>query len=205
MASRTVTSSVPVAGGPPADLPRIEAALAALRARFPGVIVDRYLDRVPTAAADVFVAPGAALVGDVSLGEGASVWYGCVLRGDVNRIVVGARSNLQDGTVVHLGDTDPTVVGEDVVVGHRAVLHGCTAEDGCLIGIQATVLDGCRIGRGSIVGAGAVVPAGTVVPPHSLVLGTPGKVVRTLEPALEDFHRALAGKYLRLQTNYRRG
>lgn len=205
MASRTVTSSVVVAEGPPADLPRIEAALAALRARFPGAVVDRYLDRVPAAAADVFVAPGAALVGDVSLGEGVSVWYGCVLRGDVNRIVVGARSNLQDGTVVHLGDTDPTVVGEDVVVGHRAVLHGCTVEDGCLIGIQATVLDGCRIGRGSIVGAGAVVPAGTVVPPHSLVLGTPGKVVRTLEPSLEDFHRALAGKYLRLQTNYRRG
>ena len=168
-------------------------------------IVDRYLDRLPEIGADWFVAPGAALVGAVSLADEVSVWYGCVLRGDVNRITIGPRSNLQDGTVVHLGDLDPTEVGADVVVGHRAVLHGCTVGDGCLIGIQATLLDGAVIGRGSVVGAGALVTAGTVIPPRSLVLGAPGKVVKTLSDDAEAFHVALAAKYVRLQHNHRVG
>lgn len=205
MASRTIPDSVALAAGPPADLPALEARLAALRARFPGAILGRYLGAVPEIAADCFVAPGAAVIGGVTLHAGASVWFGCVLRGDVNHITLGARSNLQDGTVVHLGDLDPTVVGEDVVVGHRAVIHGCTIEDGCLIGIQATILDGARIGQGSVVGAGAVVPAGMVVPPRSLVLGMPARVIKPLESDAEDFHRALAAKYGRLQTNYRTG
>lgn len=205
MASRTVTHSVDMVAGPPEDLPVLESRLEALRARFPGVILDRYLTHVPTVACQVHLAAGAVLCGQVHLQEQVSIWYGCVLRGDVNRIEVGARSNLQDGTVVHLGDRDPTVVGEDVVVGHRAVLHGCTVEDGCLIGIQATVLDGAHIGRGSIVGAGAVVTAGTRIPPFSLVLGTPGKVVKTLDPEAMDFHRALAAKYTRLHHNHRFG
>lgn len=187
------------------DADAAEAALVALRARFPGAILQRYLDRVPTIAEDVHVAPGAALVGDVRLGPQSSVWYGTVLRGDVNHIVLGARSNLQDGTVVHLGDDDPTLIGEDVVVGHRAVVHGCTIEDGCLIGIQATILDGAVIGRGSVVGAGALVTAGVQIPPRSLVLGAPAKVVKTLGEEAEDFHRRLAAKYTRLQHNHRLG
>lgn len=205
MAIRTLTDSVEPVSGPPADLADLEARLAALRARFPGAILERYLDRLPRAGARVRVAAGAALVGEVELGDDVSVWYGCVLRGDVNRIVVGARSNLQDGTVVHLGDLDPTVLGADVVVGHRAVLHGCTIGDGCLVGIQATVLDGAQIGHGSVIGAGALVTAGTVVPPRSLVLGAPAKVVRTLGDDAEAFHVALAAKYVRLQGNYRNG
>ncbi len=205
MAIRTIPDSVvPVSARHP-DADRLEAALDPLRARFPGAILVRYLDRIPTIADDVHVAPGAALIGDVRLGPQSSVWYGCVLRADINTISLGARSNIQDGTVCHLGDDDPTIIGEDVVIGHRAVVHGCTIEDGCLIGIQATILDGAVIGRGSVVGAGAVVTAGVKIPPRSLVLGTPAKVVRTLGDDVEDFHRRLAAKYTRLQHNHRVG
>ena len=197
--------TVPRAAGPPEDLPRLEAALRELRARHPGAIIDRYRESLPSVAESALVAPGAAVVGDVRLAEGSSVWYGCVLRGDLNYISVGANSNVQDGTVVHLGDEDPTVIGEHVVVGHRAVLHGCTIEDHCLIGMQATVLDGAVIGRGSIVGAGANVSAGTVVPPNSLVLGVPGKVKKSLPPEKEEHHRLLAQKYARLAHNHKNG
>ncbi len=205
MATRTVTDSVVPFEGPPPTLAALERGLASLEQRFPRVIFDRYGTAIPEVGAEVFIAPGAALVGAVRLGVQSSVWYGVVLRGDVNFIQVGARSNLQDGTVVHLGDRDPTVVGDDVVVGHRAVLHGCRIEDACLIGIGATLLDGAVIGHGSVIGAGALVTAGTVIPPHSLVLGSPGKVVKTLGTDAEAFHVALAAKYLRLQSNYRQG
>ncbi|MCA9653580.1 MAG: gamma carbonic anhydrase family protein [Myxococcales bacterium] len=205
MASRTVVDSVDLVAGPPADLEALEAELAELRRRLPGAIVGRYLGRIPQVAADAFVAPGAAIVGDVRLGPKVSVWFGCVLRGDVNHIEVRERSNLQDGTVVHLGDDDPTLVGEEVVVGHRAVIHGCTIGGGTLVGIGATLLDGVKVGEGSIIGAGTLVPAGREIPPHSLVLGMPGKVVRTLTASDEQLHRRLAGKYTRLAHNYRVG
>ena len=145
------------------------------------------------------------MIGDVQRGEQVSVWYGSVLRGDVNKIEVRRRSNLQDGVVVHLGDRDPVLVDEDVVVGHRAVLHGCIIGAGCLIGIQSTILDGVKIGEGSVIGSGALVTAGTEIPPRSLVLGMPGKVVKTLRGEDEAFHRKLAGKYVRLAHNYRVG
>ena len=190
---------------PPANLAELEVELRRLRAEHPGAIIERYLDRLPHIAEDVLVCSGAAIVGDVRLATGASVWYGSVLRADMNYIEIGAYSNIQDGSVVHLGDNDPTVVGEHVVVGHRAVLHGCTIEKHSLIGMQATVLDGATIGAGSIVGAGAIVSAGAIIPPLSLVLGVPGKVVKTLPADKEDTHRMLAEKYARLAHNYRRG
>jgi len=205
MASRTVVDSVPRVAGPPEDLEALEARVRDLRERFPGVILARYLDRVPRIAEGVYVAAGASIVGDVTLAAETSVWFGCVLRADVNRIEVRERSNLQDGTVVHLGDRDPTLVGEEVVVGHRAVIHGCTIGGGTLVGIGATILDGVKIGEGCIVGAGTLVPAGRVIPPRSLVLGTPGRVIRTLTAADEEFHRELAGKYTRLAHNHRVG
>lgn len=205
MTSRTVVDSIERSDGPPATLEALEEALQCLRERFPGVVFMRYRSAVPRVDEDVFIAPGAAIIGDVHLQSESSIWFGCVLRGDVNRIVVGHRSNLQDGTVVHLGDRDPTIVEDDVVVGHRVVLHGCTIESGSLIGIQSTVLDGARIGRGSVVGAGAVVTARTQVPPHHLVLGTPAKVAKALDPQDETFHRALAAKYCRMSHNYRNG
>lgn len=205
MASRTVVDSVPKVSGPPAELAAVEQGLAALRERFGGAIIERYLDRIPSIADEVYVAPGAALIGDVTLHRNVSIWFGCVLRGDVNRIEIREGSNLQDGTVVHLGDSDPTLVAEDVVVGHRAVIHGCTIGGGTLVGIQSTILDGVKVGEGCVIGAGALIPAGREIPPHSLVLGTPGKVIRTLTAADEQFHRALAGKYTRLAHNYRVG
>jgi carbonic anhydrase/acetyltransferase-like protein (isoleucine patch superfamily) len=186
-------------------LQELEAALHTLRARFPGAIIERYLAQVPRLAENTFVATGAALVGDVEVLEGASVWYGCVLRGDINRIQLGARSNLQDGAVVHVGDRDPALIGADVVVGHRALIHGCQIEDAVLVGMGATVLDGAVIGQGSVIGAGCLVTAGTRIPPRSLVLGVPGKVKKTLTDADEVFHRELAAKYMRLAHNYRQG
>lgn len=199
-----VATSVSVVPGPLPNAAELDARLQPLRARFPRAHLDRYLDRLPVLAEDVLVAPGAALVGGVHLGPDVSIWYAAVLRGDLADIIVGARSNVQDGTVVHVADDTPCVIGEDVVVGHRAMLHACRVEDACLIGMQATVLDGAVIGTGSIVGAGALVPQGTVIPPHSLVLGVPGKVVRTLTEADAQFHRAMAAKYVRLKENYRR-
>ena len=197
--------TVPLVHDRPDNLVELGAELDRLRASHPGAIFDRYRDRVPRISADVLVCAGAAIVGDVRIGAGASVWYGAVLRGDMNYIEIGAHSNIQDGTVVHLGDNDPTVVAEHVVVGHRAVLHGCTIERHCLIGMQATVLDGAIVGEGSIVGAGAIVSAGSLIPPHSLVLGVPGKVVKTLPAEKAHAHRMLAEKYARLAHNYRRG
>jgi carbonic anhydrase/acetyltransferase-like protein (isoleucine patch superfamily) len=203
--SRTIVDSVTRVDGPPSDLPLVEARLDALRERFAGAILSRYLEGIPRVGDRVFIAPGAAIVGSVELGDDTSVWFGCVLRGDVNRIEIRERSNVQDGTVVHVGDSDPTFIGEEVVIGHRAVVHGCRLGGGCLVGIGAIVMDGARVGEGSVLGAGTLVTAGTEIPPHSLVLGMPGKVVRTLTSADETFHRALAGKYVRLAHNHRVG
>jgi carbonic anhydrase/acetyltransferase-like protein (isoleucine patch superfamily) len=200
----TVTSSVEVVAGPSANAAVLDARLAALRERFPRAVIDRYLELVPQFGEGVLVTPGAVVVGDVRLGKDVSFWYASVARGDIAPIIVGDRSNIQDGTVIHVADNTPCVVGCDVVVGHRVMLHACRIEDACLIGMQATVLDDCVIGEGSIIGAGAVVTPRTVIPRHSLVLGVPAKVVRTLSPAVTDEHRALAGKYIRVKENYLR-
>jgi gamma-carbonic anhydrase len=205
MTSRTVSGSVERVSAPPEDVVELEAQLEALRRRFPGAVIARYLAQVPRVAQGVYVAPTAVLIGSVELAEGASVWHGCVLRGDLNRIVVGARSNVQDGSVLHVGDRDAAIIGADVVVGHRAVVHGCRVEDAVLVGIGATILDGSVIGQGSVIAAGAVVTAGTLVPARSLVVGVPGKVKRTLTEADEGFHRELAAKYTRLAHNYLHG
>ncbi len=136
---------------------------------------------VPELAEGAWVAPGADVIGNVSLGRDASVWYGCVLRGDVMPIEIGARTNIQDVCVVHVTSGEAsTTIGADVTVGHRAILHGCTVEDHCLIGMGAILLDDVVIGEYSLVGAGALLTPGTVVPPGSLVLGAPAKVVREL-------------------------
>ncbi len=205
MAVRTIADSVELADGPPENLAALEEGLRALRRAHPGAIFRRYLGSIPRVDPSVFIAEGASVIGDVLLGTDVSVWYSTVVRGDVNRIEVRPRSNLQDGVVVHLGDRDPVLIEEDVVVGHRAVIHGCTIGAGCLIGIQSTILDGAIIGEGSVIGSGALVTAGTVIPSRSLVLGVPGKVVKKLSAEDEVFHRKLAGKYMRLAHNYRVG
>jgi carbonic anhydrase/acetyltransferase-like protein (isoleucine patch superfamily) len=136
--------------------------------------------RAPDLHPGAYVASGARVIGAVSLGEGASVWYNAVLRGDSDTITVGAGSNLQDNVSVHVDAGHPVVIGENVSVGHNAVVHGCTIGDGSLIGMGSVVLSGAVIGDGCLVAAGAVVLEGTVVPPGSLVAGVPGKVRREL-------------------------
>lgn len=147
---------------------------------------------------DAFVAPGAALVGDVRLGARASVWFGAVLRGDGDSIEVGEETNVQDGCVLHTDPGHPVRLGNRVTVGHRAVVHGATVEEGSLVGMGAVLLNGCRIGAGSLVAAGAVVLEGTVVPPGSLVAGIPARVRRDLEPAERDRLLASAATYVDL-------
>lgn len=133
-----------------------------------------------------YVAPTAVVLGEVTLGAEASVWYTSVLRGDMAPIRIGARSNIQDGTIVHVDEGIPCTVGERVGVGHRAILHGCVVEDDCLIGMGSILLNRCRIGAGSVVAAGAVVPEGMEVPPGSLVMGVPGRIVRRVDQALAE-------------------
>jgi carbonic anhydrase/acetyltransferase-like protein (isoleucine patch superfamily) len=198
-----ISTSVTALSGPLPDAAELNARLAALRARFPRAVVDRYLRAMPAFGARVVLSPGAAVVGDVRLGDDVSIWYGAVVRGDLAPISVGARSNIQDGTVIHVADDGPCEIGEETVVGHRAMLHACRVEGGCLIGMQSTILDGAVIGHGSVVGAGALVTARTVIPPRSLVLGAPARIVKTLEEKDEAFHRAMAHKYVRLKENYR--
>ncbi len=125
-----------------------------------------------------FIAKGAVVVGDVTIGEHSSVWFNAVLRGDVAAIRIGARTNIQDGAVLHADEGSPCVLGDGVTVGHGAIVHGCTVEDNVLIGMGSVVMDGATIGHDSIVGVGAVVTEGTQIPPRSLVLGLPAKVVR---------------------------
>jgi carbonic anhydrase/acetyltransferase-like protein (isoleucine patch superfamily) len=137
-------------------------------------------DRVPKVAESAWVAPSADLVGAVELLDDSSVWYTAVLRADYDPIVLGPRSNLQDGVIVHTDVGRPATIGAGVSVGHRAVLHGCTIGDDCLIGMGSIILNGAVIGEGSLVAAGAVVQEGAVIPPRSLVAGVPGRVRRAL-------------------------
>lgn len=160
---------------------------------------------VPKCHGDVFVADGAVVIGDVEIGEESSVWFHTVIRGDIHSIRIGKRTNVQDQCTLHVTRIAPLFVGSEVTIGHKAVVHGCTVEDFCLIGIGAVVLDGAVIGKGSVIGAGAVVVPGTVVPPHSLVLGIPGKVARDLGPGSADGNRITAANYVELARAYRRG
>jgi carbonic anhydrase/acetyltransferase-like protein (isoleucine patch superfamily) len=200
----TSTTSVEVVAGPHPDAAALDGGLAQLRQQFPRALIERYLGLLPTLGDGVLICPGATLVGDVRLGEDVSIWFGAVLRGDLAPVTVGKGSNVQDNSVLHVGDHSPCVIGQETVVGHRAMLHGCRVEDGCLIGMQATVLDDVVVGEGSLVGAAALITPGTMIPPRSLVLGAPAKVVRRLDDDAFAFHRALAGKYVRLKENYRR-
>src|SRR5271169_102087 len=163
----------------------------------------RYLEAPPSIHPTAFVAPGADIVGDVTLAEESSVWFQTVLRGDINRIVIGPRSNVQDGAVVHLADDYGVFVGELVTVGHKAILHACTIADEVLVGMGAIILDGAEIGARSIIGAGALVTGGKKIPPGSLVLGSPAKVVRTLSLEEQADIKVWAEKYVALSRAYR--
>lgn len=155
-----------------------------------------HLGKVPDIARATWIASNATVVGDVTLGAQSSVFYGAVLRGDIARIAVGEGSNIQDNAVVHLADDLDAIIGAWCTIGHAAIVHACTIEDECLIGMGATVLDGARIGARSIVGAGAVVTQRMIVPPGSMVLGTPAKVVRELSDQEQRALRGWAEKYV---------
>ena len=144
-------------------------------------------------------------MGDVTLGPRASVWYGVVLRGDMDRIVVGEATNLQDGTIVHVDEGRPALIGARVGVGHRVILHGCTVEDECLIGMGSVLLNGVVIGSGSVVAAGAVVREGMVVPPGSLVMGVPARVARPVDQALRGRIRDTWQHYVAQAERHRAG
>lgn len=143
------------------------------------------------------------MLGDVTLGPESSVWYQCVLRGDMAPIVIGARSNIQDLTMVHVDEGIPCTIGANVAVGHRAILHGCTVEDTCLIGMGAVLLNNVRVGTGSVVGAGAVLAEGMEVPPGSLVLGVPGRVVRPVDEALRARILSTVEHYVGMRERHR--
>jgi carbonic anhydrase/acetyltransferase-like protein (isoleucine patch superfamily) len=157
---------------------------------------ESHLSRVPRLGADVFIARGAIVLGDVELGDRASVWYQAVLRGDTARIEIGPETNLQDGVIVHADEGVPCTVGRGVTVGHRAILHGCTVEDGAMIGMGAIVLNGARVGRGALVGAGALVLEGAEIPAGALVLGVPARRVRELSPEEIARHQQAAPHYV---------
>ncbi len=152
-----------------------------------------------------FIAPGAVVLGDVTLGPRASVWYGAVLRADMAAIVVGEATNLQDGTIVHVDAGKPARIGARVGVGHRAILHACTVEDDCLIGMGSILLNEVHIGTGSVVAAGAVVPEGTRIPPGSLVLGVPARVTRAVDDALRERIRETWQHYVAEAQRHRTG
>jgi carbonic anhydrase/acetyltransferase-like protein (isoleucine patch superfamily) len=150
-----------------------------------------------------FVADTAVVIGDVALGRDTSVWFGCLVRGDVHRITIGAETNIQDLTVVHVtGGRHATAIGDRVTVGHRAILHGCTIHDRCLIGMGAIVLDGAEVGPGAIVAAGALVPPGASIPPGMLAMGSPARVVRAVTAAEDASIDESAATYVALARRY---
>lgn len=156
-------------------------------------------NQLPECHEKSYVAEGAKVIGKVSIDLFSSVWFNTVLRGDINTITIGKYSNIQDNSVVHVGDNHPTVIGDYVTVGHNAVIHGCTIGSHCLIGMSATILNGAVIGEGSIIAAGALVKENALIPPFSLVVGVPGKVVKTLTADVTAIH-AQAVKYKTLWT-----
>jgi carbonic anhydrase/acetyltransferase-like protein (isoleucine patch superfamily) len=157
----------------------------------------------PTIHASAFVDSSAQVIGDVHVGPDSSIWMNVVVRGDVNAIRIGARSNVQDLSLVHvMRDTHPAVIGDDVTIGHNVVVHGCTIENRCLIGMGAILLNGCHVGTGSIVAAGTLVPEGFVVPPGSMVMGLPGKVRRSLTPEEDASIQWYADNYVRYRLDF---
>ena len=159
----------------------------------------------PAVHPTAFVAPGASVIGRVRLAKDSSVWFGCVLRGDVNRIEIGEATNIQDGSILHVDDDHPCLVAHHVHVGHHVNLHGCVVGTGAMIGIGAIVLSGSRVGAGAVVGAGSVVLEGTVIPPKMLAVGVPARVVRPVTSKDLRYIHGWIKKYVELAACYRAG
>ncbi len=167
-------------------------------------MIRTYRGREPQVAASAYIDEAATVIGDVQIGEESSVWPGVVIRGDVHYVRIGARTNIQDGSVLHvMRDEHPLVLGDNVTIGHGVVLHGCTIESRCLIGMGSIILNGARIGTGSIVAAGTLVTEGTIVPPGSLFMGHPGKLKRALTDAEQKGIDGYAERYVEYAKTYR--
>ena len=167
-------------------------------------MIRSYRGHAPQIAATAYIDAAGVIIGDVVIGEDSSVWPCAVIRGDVNYIRIGARTNVQDGSVLHvMRDTHPLVLGDNVTIGHAVVLHGCTIESRCLIGMGSIILNGAKIGAGSIIAAGTLLPEGAVVPPGSLFMGQPGKLRRTLGPEDLDSIDRYAQRYVEYKETYR--
>lgn len=183
---------------------RAPNALADAQARFPWATILPFEGKVPAIHATAFVAPGARIIGDVTLGPQASIWYNCVLRGDIHAIAVGARSNVQDGSVFHVEgprpDTEgcPTIIGADCVIGHMAVIHGAVLEDRAFVGMGAVAMDAGRIGEGAMLGAGALLSPGKHIPPREIWVGRPAKLLKEQTEAQVDKIRFQTERYCRL-------
>ena len=173
-------------------------------------MIMNYLEYTPAIGVQVFIAPSADVIGRCEIGEESSIWFGTIIRADVHTIKIGKRTSIQDGSMVHvthykkpdMSDGHPTVIGDDVTVGHKVMLHGCTIEDACLIGMSATILDGAVIGKESIVGAGSLVTKGKVFPPRSLIMGSPAKLVRELTDEEVAELYASARRYVGFKDDY---
>jgi len=157
--------------------------------------LNRFLRKQPRLGKRVFIASGAVVLGDVTLGDHASIWYGAVLRGDINRIVIGHHTNIQDNAVLHISDIHPCIVGNRVTVGHSAIIHACKVGDEVLVGMGSVILDGAVIGEQCIIGAQALVKQSMKVPPGSFVLGSPARIVRALTRKERNHIKLLAAKY----------
>jgi carbonic anhydrase/acetyltransferase-like protein (isoleucine patch superfamily) len=170
----------------------------------------KYKKWYPVMKKDVFVAPSADVIGNVKIGQDSSIWFGTIIRGDVHYITIGDRTSIQDGSMVHvthyklddMSDGNPTIIGDDVTVGHKVMLHGCTIEDACLIGMSATILDGVVIGKESIVGAGSLVTKNKKFPPRSLIMGSPAKLIRELNDEEVAELYASASRYVEFKNEY---
>ncbi len=167
-------------------------------------MIRSYRGRMPKVPASAYIDPDCVIIGDVTIGELSSVWPGVVIRGDVNWIRIGSRTNIQDGSVLHvMKDTHPLVLGDQVTIGHGVILHGCTIESRVLIGMGSILLNGAKIGAGSIIAAGTLVPEGTVVPPGSLFMGHPGKFRRALTDEDQASIEAYAQRYVEYSETYK--
>jgi carbonic anhydrase/acetyltransferase-like protein (isoleucine patch superfamily) len=168
------------------------------------LLIRSYRGHTPQIAATAYIDPAAVIIGDVAIGEHASVWPGAIIRGDVHWIRIGARTNIQDGSVLHvMGDDHPLSIGDGVTVGHGVILHGCTVESRCLIGMGSIILNGAKIGTGSIVAAGTLVAEGAVVPPGSLFMGHPGKFRRALTAEDLESLDSYAARYVEYKETYK--
>ena len=167
-------------------------------------MIQAFKDISPKIHRTAYLTDDAIVIGDVEIGENSSIWFGSVVRGDVNHIRIGARTNIQDGTIIHVtSKIHPTILEDEITVGHRVVLHGCHIESRCLIGIGAIVMDGVRVGPNSLVGAGSLLTPGTQIPPRSLVVGAPGRVKRELTDDEVAFLDRSWRNYVDLVTHYR--